>query len=43
MDLAGRLPYRKKGNKHRHWLSPFAGQKLNDYLTRDQPPLGSSA
>ena len=31
--------YRKKGNKTRHWLSRFAGQKLNDYLTRDEPPL----
>jgi putative transposase len=31
--------YRKKGNKTRHWLSRFAGQKLNDYLSRDEPPL----
>ena len=31
--------YRKKGNKQRHWLSRFAGQKLNDYLTRHEPPL----
>jgi len=25
--------------KHRRWLSRFAGQKLNDYLTRADPPL----
>jgi putative transposase len=27
--------YRRSG----HWLSRFAGQKLNDYLTHDDPPL----
>jgi putative transposase len=27
--------YRKK----RRWLSPYAGQKLNDFLTRGDPPL----
>ena len=31
--------YRKKGNKHRHWLSRFAGQKLNDFLSRHEPTL----
>src|SRR5215216_892267 len=31
--------YRKRGNKTRHWLSARAGEKLNDYLTRDDPPL----
>jgi putative transposase len=31
--------YRKHGNKTRHWLSARSGEKLNDYLTRDDPPL----
>jgi putative transposase len=31
--------YRKRGNKTRHWLSQFAGMRLNDYLTRADPPL----
>jgi len=31
--------YRKSGNRTRHWLSQFAGMRLNDYLTRDQTPL----
>ncbi len=31
--------YRKRGKRTRHWLSQFAGMRLNDYLTRDQPPL----
>jgi hypothetical protein len=38
-DLAGRLPYRKRGKKTRHWLSQFAAARLNDYLTRHHPPL----
>jgi putative transposase len=31
--------YRKRGKRTRHWLSQFAGMRLGDYLTRDQPPL----
>jgi putative transposase len=31
--------YRKRGKRTRHWLSQFAGMRLNDYLTRDEPPL----
>jgi hypothetical protein len=31
--------YRKRGQKKRHWLSQFAAMRLNDYLTRDVPPL----
>src|SRR6266511_986493 len=31
--------YRKSGNRTRHWLSQFAGMRLNDYLSRDAPPL----
>jgi len=31
--------YRKRGQRKRHWLSQFAGMRLNDYLTRDEPPL----
>jgi hypothetical protein len=31
--------YRKRGNRKRHWLSQFAAMRLNDYLTRDDPPL----
>src|SRR5205085_4198411 len=31
--------YRKRGNKTRHWLSQFAAARLNDYLTRADPPL----
>jgi putative transposase len=31
--------YRKRGHKKRHWLSQFAAMRLNDYLTRDTPPL----
>src|SRR6266508_1462182 len=31
--------YRKRGQKKRHWLSQFAAMRLNDYLTRDDPPL----
>jgi putative transposase len=31
--------YRKKGNKTRHWLSPGAGERLNDEITRHDPPL----
>jgi putative transposase len=31
--------YRKRGKKTRHWLSQFAAARLNDYLTRDDPPL----
>jgi putative transposase len=31
--------YRKRGNRTRHWLSQFAGMRLNDYLSRDQPSL----
>jgi putative transposase len=31
--------YRKKGCKTRHWLSQFAGMRLNDYLLRDETPL----
>ena len=31
--------YRKSGKRTRHWLSQFAGMRLNDYLSRDQPPL----
>ena len=31
--------YRKGQGRTRHWLSPFAGMRLNDYLTRDQTPL----
>ncbi len=28
--------YRKRGRKKRHWLSMYAGKRLNDYLTRDE-------
>jgi len=31
--------YRKRGQRKRHWLSQFAAMRLNDYLTRDEPPL----
>ena len=31
--------YRKRGQKKRHWLSMSAGKRLNDYLTRDEPPV----
>ena len=31
--------YRRRGQKKRHWLSQFAAMRLNDYLTRDDPPL----
>jgi putative transposase len=31
--------YRKRGARTRHWLSMYAGKRLNDYLTRDDPPL----
>ena len=31
--------YRKRGQNKRHWLSQFAAMRLNDYLTRDEPPL----
>jgi putative transposase len=31
--------YRKRGRNKRHWLSQFAAMRLNDYLTRDEPPL----
>jgi putative transposase len=31
--------YRKRGQKKRHWLSMYAGKRLNDYLTRDDPPV----
>jgi len=31
--------YRKRGGRTRHWLSQFAAMRLNDYLTRDDPPL----
>jgi putative transposase len=31
--------YRKSKTRTRHWLSPHAGQRLNDYLTRDDPAL----
>jgi hypothetical protein len=31
--------YRKRGKRTRHWLSQFAGMRLNDYLSRDDPPL----
>jgi putative transposase len=31
--------YRKRGQKKRHWLSQFAAMRLNDYLSRDTPPL----
>jgi len=31
--------YRKQGTKTRHWLSPGAGEQLNDFLTRHDPPL----
>ncbi len=31
--------YRKRGNKTRYWLSQFAGMRLNDYLTRSDPPV----
>jgi putative transposase len=31
--------YRKRGARTRHWLSQFAAMQLNDYLTRDDPPL----
>jgi putative transposase len=31
--------YRKKGTRTRHWLSPGAGERLNDFLTQHDPPL----
>jgi putative transposase len=31
--------YRKRGQKKRHWLSMYAAKRLNDYFTRDEPPL----
>src|SRR5262245_15970107 len=31
--------YRKRGARTRHWLSQFAAMRLNDYYTRDEPPL----
>jgi putative transposase len=31
--------YRKRGKRTRHWLSQFAGMRLNDYLTHDDPPV----
>src|SRR6266498_3865571 len=31
--------YRKRGARTRHWLSRYAGKRLNDYLTRDDTPL----
>src|SRR5262245_18826926 len=31
--------YRKRGHKQRHWLSMYAGKRLNDYLTRTVTPL----
>ena len=31
--------YRKRGARTRHWLSQFAAMRLNDYLTRHDPPL----
>src|SRR5262249_6271055 len=31
--------YRKRGKRTRHWLSQFAAMRLNDYLTRFDPPL----
>jgi putative transposase len=31
--------YRKRGKRTRHWLSQFAAMRLNDYLSRDAPPL----
>src|SRR5262249_49439845 len=31
--------YRKRGNRKRHWLSQFAAMRLNDYLSRDEPPV----
>jgi len=31
--------YRKRGKRTRHWLSQFAGMRLNDHLSRDDPPL----
>jgi putative transposase len=31
--------YRKRGTRTRHWLSMYAGKRLNDYLTRDEQPL----
>jgi len=31
--------YRKRGARTRHWLSRYAGKRLNDYLTRDDAPL----
>ena len=31
--------YRKRGKRTRHWLSQFAGMRLNDYLSRDDPPM----
>lgn len=31
--------YRKRGRSKRHWMSQFAAMRLNDYLTRDKPPL----
>jgi putative transposase len=31
--------YRKRGARTRHWLSQFAAMRLNDYFTRDDPPL----
>jgi putative transposase len=31
--------YRKRGQKKRHWLSMYAGKRLNDYLTHDETPV----
>ena len=31
--------YRKRGKRTRHWLSMNAGKRLNDYLTRAEPPM----
>ena len=31
--------YRKHGQKKRHWLSMYAGKRLNDYLTHDETPV----
>ena len=31
--------YRKRGQRKRHWLSQFAAMRLNDYFSRDDPPV----
>jgi putative transposase len=31
--------YRKRGQRKRHWLSQFAAMRLNDFLSRDDPPV----